>query len=255
MGIYAMTGGATGIGHATKEQLRAQGHTVIVVDIKDADIVADLSTDEGRQAAVDGIHAAAGDGLDGFIPCAGVGPQVSPPSLVGKINYFGALAVTEGVRPLLAKKKGAVVMISSNSAPMGYDKAATDLMLSGDEAAVSAKLDEVGDGQLAYGGGKFALSCWLRKHSAAYAAEGIRLNAVAPGFTQTPLTQAGIDDPQFGQVMKDFVASIPVGRPGDPKDIAEAICFLLDEERAGFIVGSVLFVDGGHDAMFRPDSF
>ena len=255
MGHYAMTGGATGIGNAIKQQLIAQGHKVTVVDIKDADIVADLSTAEGRQLAVDGIMSAAPDGLDGFVPCAGVGPQVTPASLVGKINYFGALAVTEGVKPLLAKKKGAIVMISSNSAPMGYDQTVTDLMLSGDEAATSAKLDEIGDGQLAYGGGKYAISCWLRKASAAYAAEGIRLNAVAPGFTSTPLTDAGLNDPQFSDVMKDFVASIPVGRSGQPIDIAEAVCFLLDEQRAGFIVGSVLFVDGGHDAMFRPNQF
>lgn len=255
MGHYAMTGGATGIGNAIKQQLIAQGHKVTVVDIKDADIVADLSTAEGRQLAVDGIMSAAPDGLDGFVPCAGVGPQVKPASLVGKINYFGALAVTEGVKPLLAKKKGAIVMISSNSAPMGYDQTVTDLMLSGDEAATSAKLDEIGDGQLAYGGGKYAISCWLRKASAAYAADGIRLNAVAPGFTSTPLTDAGLNDPQFSDVMKDFVASIPVGRSGQPIDIAEAVCFLLDEQRAGFIVGSVLFVDGGHDAMFRPNQF
>lgn len=255
MGVYAMTGGATGIGNAIKQQLIDQGHKVIVVDIKDADIVADLSTAEGRQAAIDGIGAAAPDGLDGFVPCAGVGPHVSPPSLVGKINYFGALAVTEGVRPLIAKKRGAVVMISSNSAPMGYDQSVTDMMLGGDEAATSAKLDEVGDGQLAYGGGKFALSCWLRRHSASYAAEGIRLNAVAPGFTSTPLTDAGLTNPDFAAVMKDFVDSIPVGRPGLPADIAEAVCFLLDEQRAGFVVGSILFVDGGHDAMMRPDKF
>ena len=255
MGHYAMTGGATGIGNAIKQQLIAQGHKVTVVDIKDADIVADLSTAEGRQLAVDGIMSAAPDGLDGFVPCAGVGPQVTPASLVGKINYFGARAVTKGVKPLLAKKKGAIVMISSNSAPMGYDQTVTDLMLSGDEAATSAKLDEIGDGQLAYGGGKYAISCWLRKASAAYAAEGIRLNAVAPGFTSTPLTDAGLNDPQFSDVMKDFVASIPVGRSGQPIDIAEAVCFLLDEQRAGFIVGSVLFVDGGHDAMFRPNQF
>ena len=255
MGLYAMTGGATGIGNAIKQQLLAQGNQVIVVDIKDADIVADLSSPEGRQAAIDGITAAAPDGLDGFIPCAGVGPHVSPPSLVGKINYFGALAVTEGIRPLIAKKKGAIVMISSNSAPMGYDSTVTDLMLAGDEAAAGALLDEKGDGQLAYGGGKYALSCWLRKESGNYAAEGIRINAVAPGFTSTPLTDAGLNNPQFGDVMKDFVATIPVGRPGLPIDIAEAVCFLLDEQRAGFVVGSILFVDGGHDAMMRPNHF
>ena len=53
MAVFAMTGGATGIGAALKEQLRTQGDTVIVVDIKTADIVADLSTAEGRQAGGD----------------------------------------------------------------------------------------------------------------------------------------------------------------------------------------------------------
>jgi len=255
MGTYAMTGGATGIGNAIKEQLRAAGHTVIVVDIKDADIVADLSNAEGRDAAIAGITAAAADGLDGFIPCAGVGPQVSPPSLITKINLFGALAVTEGVRSLLAKKNGSIVMISSNSAPMGHDKDAVALMMSDDEAASAAKIDEIGDGQLAYGGGKYALSCWLRKESAAFAADGIRLNAVAPGFTSTPLTQAGLDDPKFGSLIQDFVDTIPVGRPGVPDDIANAVLFLLDNDKAAFIAGTILFVDGGHDAMMRPESF
>ena len=57
MGLYAMTGGATGIGNAIKQQLLSQNQ-VIVVDIKDTDIIADLSTLEGRQTAVNGIAAA-----------------------------------------------------------------------------------------------------------------------------------------------------------------------------------------------------
>jgi len=255
MGLYAMTGGATGIGNAIKQQLLSQGNQVIVVDIKDADIIADLSTLEGRQTAVDGIIAAAPDGLDGFIPCAGVGPHISPPSMVARINFFGAFAVTEGVKSLVAKKQGAIVMISSNSATMGYEQEVVDLMLAGNEAGASAKLDEIGNGQLAYGGGKYALSCWLRSASKAYAENGIRLNAVAPGFTQTPLTDAGRSDPEFAEVLEEFIKSIPIGRPGLPEDIAEATCFLLDPKKAGFISGSILFVDGGHDAMLRPNSF
>ena len=255
MGLYAMTGGATGIGNAIKQQLLSQGNQVIVVDIKDADIIADLSTLEGRQTAVDGIVAAAPDGLDGFIPCAGVGPHISPPSMVARSNFFGALAVTEGVKSLVAKKQGAIVMISSNSATMGYEQEVVDLMLAGNEAGASAKLDEIGNGQLAYGGGKYALSCWLRSASKAYAENGIRLNAVAPGFTQTPLTDAGRSDPEFAEVLEEFIKSIPIGRPGLPEDIAEATCFLLDPKKAGFISGTILFVDGGHDAMLRPNAF
>ena len=52
---------------------------------------------------------------------------------------------------------------------MGYEQEVVDLMLAGSKAGASAKLDEIGNGQLAYGGGKYALSCWLRKASKAYA--------------------------------------------------------------------------------------
>jgi len=63
MRTYAMTGGATGIGAELKRQLLAQGHTVISVDIKEGDIVADLSTQAGRQAAIDGVTELAPDAL------------------------------------------------------------------------------------------------------------------------------------------------------------------------------------------------
>lgn len=255
MGLYAITGGATGIGAAIRARLLGAGNDVIVVDIKHADISADLSTAEGRERAVEGIRRAAPDGLDGLIPCAGLGPHVDDKSLIVKVNYFGALALVEGLRDLLEKKRGGVVFISSNSAPMGHDSAYFDALLAGDEAAACARIDAMGsDGQAAYGGGKFALTCWMRRNSADWARGGVRLNAVAPGFTRTPLTDAGLDDPQFGGLMKDFVDSIPIGRPGLPEDIAAGVDYLLSDG-AGFVVGTVLFIDGGHDAMFRPDQF
>ena len=139
MGTFAMTGGATGIGAAVREQLGAAGHQVIVVDIKNADIIADLSTAEGRQAAIAGIREKAPDGLDGFVPCAGVGPSVSPPSLVTRINYFGTTVLVEALKPLVAKKKGCMVLLSSNSAPMGCDADYVEKCLSGDEDAATAR--------------------------------------------------------------------------------------------------------------------
>ena len=84
MRTYAMTGGATGIGAELKRQLLAQGHTVISVDIKEGDIIADLSTQDGRQAAIDGVRELAPDGLDGFIPCAGLPPVAKPLSLIAR---------------------------------------------------------------------------------------------------------------------------------------------------------------------------
>jgi NAD(P)-dependent dehydrogenase (short-subunit alcohol dehydrogenase family) len=254
LGIYAMTGGATGIGNGIKSQLREQGHQVIVVDIKDADIIADLSTQQGRQQAIDGIRSAAPEGLDGFIPVAGVGPQVSPPSLVAKINYFGSVVVTEGVRDLVAKKRGGIVMICSNSARiMEYDAEYIDALAAGDEDAACARIDQL-DGQTAYGGSKYAIGCWTRLHAPAFAAEGVNLNAVAPGFITTPLTDEGLNDKDFGETIQAFVDSVPIGRPGVPEDIANMVLFLLSE-KASFVAGSIIYVDGGHDAVFRPSQY
>ncbi len=68
------------------------------------------------------------------------------------------------------------------------------------------------------------------------------------------MTAAVEQDPVYGEAIKAFLASIPLGRTGLPEDMANATQFLLGPE-ASFICGSVLFVDGGHDAMLRPDQF
>jgi NAD(P)-dependent dehydrogenase (short-subunit alcohol dehydrogenase family) len=254
MGTYAITGGATGIGAALKGQLRKQGEKVIVVDIQKADIHADLSTEEGRQAAVAGIQTAAPEGLDGFIPCAGLGAHVSPSSLVVKVNYFGATAVTEGVKDLVAKKRGTIVIISSNSAPMPTNnQELVEAMLSGDESQAIEIADQF-DGSTAYISSKRAITQWMRRNSLVYVKQGVRMNAVAPGITETPLTDAAFEAASVAQAMKDFAESVPIGYIGKPAQIARAICFLLSPE-ADFVCGSVLFVDGGHDAMLRPDDF
>lgn len=252
--IYAMTGGATGIGAAIKQQLIDAGHQVIVVDIKDADVIADLSTADGRQAAIDGITAAAPDGLDGFVPCAGLGPNVRPLSLVTKVNYFGALATITGLKDLVARKNGNIVLISSNSAPMpGLNDEHIELLLAGKESE-ACELIETLDGHNAYAGSKNAITRWMRRNSTEYAQQGVRMNAVAPGITKTPLSDGVLDDPELGQAMKDFGATVPTGNIGQPEQIANAVVFLLSP-LAEFCCGSVLFVDGGHDAMLRPDQF
>lgn len=253
MGTYAMTGGATGIGAAIKRSLRDDGHRVVVVDIKDADIVADLSSPEGREAAIRGIRDAAADGLDGFVPCAGVGANVPDPVLIANVNYYGTTELVDGVKDLVASKRGAMVLISSNSAPHPTNDEFVELLLAGKRAEALA-VAETMETQPVYSGTKLAMARWMRRVAAEYAASGVRLNAVAPGYTETPMTAAVANDPTYGAAIKEFVASIPVGRPGMPEDIANAVCYLLAPE-AGFICGSVLFVDGGHDAMTRPDQF
>ncbi|MGI9284454.1 MAG: SDR family oxidoreductase [Pseudomonadales bacterium] len=251
---YAMTGGATGIGAALKTKLRERGDQVIVVDIKNADVVADLSSAEGRKSALDGIASLAPDGLDGFIACAGVGPNVKPYSLIDKVNFFGAVATLEGCVDLVVKKKGAMLAVSSNSAPLpGLDAAHIDALLEGDEGKACELIDQL-DGHNAYAGSKNALAKWVRRNAPAYMEKGVRLNAIAPGMTVTPLSDKVMVDETFGQAMRDFSKTIPYGEMASPEMIADSMLFLLDPASC-FVCGSVLFVDGGQDAMLRPDEF
>jgi NAD(P)-dependent dehydrogenase (short-subunit alcohol dehydrogenase family) len=245
-----MTGGATGIGEAIKHRLREEGHEVIVVDIKDADIIADLSTAEGRQEATDALRAAAPDGLDGLVTCAGVGSNVPDRALITRVNYFGTVDLVAGLRDLLALRRGSVLLVSSNSAPMNNSPEFVDRLLAGNEEEAVALAEDLA-AQEVYSGSKKAVACWMRGVAAGYAADGIRMNALAPGYTRTPMTEQVEKDPTYGEAIRDFLASIPVGFPGSPEDQAAAASFLLGPE-ARFICGIVLFVDGGHDAMFRP---
>lgn len=254
MRTYAMTGGATGIGAELKRQLQAAGHRVISVDIKEGDILADLSTAAGRQAAIDGVRALAPEGLDAFIPCAGLPPVAKPFSLIAKVNYFAVVATVEGLRDLVAKKKGSILFVSSNSAPMiGTADPFVQDCLSGDEAAACAAVD-ARDGQTAYGGSKRAVTIWMRRHVVEYAAAGVRLNAVAPGITMTPLTERVLADKDFGPAIKQFGDMVPVGYNAQPEHIANVMRFMLSDD-ASYLCGSVFFVDGGSDAMLRPDDF
>ncbi len=254
MQTYAMTGGATGIGAELKRQLRDAGHRVISVDIKEGDVIADLSTVAGRVAAVDGVRGLAPDGLDGFIPCAGLPPVAKPLSLITKVNYFAVVATVEGLRDLLEKKKGSVLFVSSNSAPMiKADDSYIQSCLAGDEGGACTEI-EGRDGHTAYAGSKRAVTMWMRRHVVEYAAAGVRLNAVAPGITMTPLTELVYADAELGPVMKEFGDMVPVGSTAQPSHIANVMRFMLSDE-ASYLCGSVFFVDGGSDAMLRPDDF
>ncbi len=254
MGIYAVSGGSSGIGAAIAASLRSRGNDVLVIDIKDADIEADLATADGCRTALEELGRLVAGGLDGLVACAGLGPAARPASLITRVNFFGAQRLIDGARPLLAKKQGSVVVISSNSAPMDCDRSYVDALLALDEQRACDIADEIGSGHNAYAGSKQAITRWMRANATAYAAAGVRMNAVAPGITRTALTESVYADAELGPVIKEFGETVPVGRLGLPEDIAAAVAFLLSEE-AAFVCGSVFFVDGGHDAMLRPDEF
>ena len=114
MGRIVVTGSAGGIGTALREQLEDDGHTVIGVDVRDAEVIADLSTAEGRAAMVAAVIAQSGGALDGVVAAAGVSSDDG--ALVTSINYFGAVATLGGLRPLLAGRPNAsAIAVSSNS--------------------------------------------------------------------------------------------------------------------------------------------
>jgi len=254
MKTFAVTGAASGIGAAVALKLRSLGHRVVTVDLHNCDITADLSTPEGRGIAVQGIVSVAPRGLDGLVPCAGVGPHTQPPLSIPKINYFGTVSLVKGLRTSLETARGSVVLVSSNSATLRpYDEDYVRLLLADDEPGACSKAAGL-DSMSLYGGSKLALARWMRQNSVDYIRGGVRMNAIAPGYTRTALTAAAMKDPIYARATLDFVASIPAGRPGEPEDQANAVAFLIGDS-AAFICGAVIFVDGGHDAMLRPDCF
>jgi NAD(P)-dependent dehydrogenase (short-subunit alcohol dehydrogenase family) len=228
---------------------------VIGVDLRQAEIIADLSCAEGRAVAAAEATRRCDGRLDGLVACAGVGPQVEPWSTIVSLNYFGAQALLAAMRPALAAgDEPAAVAISSNSSTVGgADSALVDVCLAGDEPE-ARRLATTLNGQSCYAGSKLALARWVRRNATRpeWAGAGIRLNAVAPGATMTPLLNEGLDHAFFGPAIRNF--PIPLGGFGDPDQIAAAIEFLLGPG-ARFCCGSVLFCDGGSDAMLRPDSY
>jgi NAD(P)-dependent dehydrogenase (short-subunit alcohol dehydrogenase family) len=255
MRTIAVTGSASGIGAAIRTRLARDGAHVVGIDIRDADIIADLATPAGRVAAIAAVEQAGSGMLDGLVACAGLGPQVADLAAIASVNYFGAQALLERLRPALTRGTlPAAVAVSSNSSSLpGADSELVAACLEGNEDGVRA-LAKTMAGHQVYAGSKLALTRWLRRvaPTGEWAGAGVRLNAVAPGPVQTPLLQAGLDHPLLGQAIRSF--PVPTGGFGEPADVAAAVAFLLGPE-ARFICGSVLFVDGGTDALIRGDQY
>jgi NAD(P)-dependent dehydrogenase (short-subunit alcohol dehydrogenase family) len=253
---YVVSGAASGIGAATTAQLRGEGHRVITVDLHDADVVADLATAEGRAAAVAGVQSLAGPQgpVHGVVPAAGIAGLTGVDSaLVVSVNYFGAVALVRGLqRQLGAAGNAAVVLLASNSITCmpGWEAAVTSACLRDDEPAARTAAAAV-DSVLVYPATKAALAYWARREGIKpeWAGAGIRLNAVAPGLIATPMTDRLRADPHLGAFADLYPTAL--GRPGRPEEVAATICFLLSDA-ASLMVGTVLYVDGGTDAIINP---
>lgn len=250
-----VSGAASGIGAAVQHRLSAAGYEVIGVDLREAEVVADLGTPEGRRIAIHQVLSRCEGKLDGVVACAGLGPHVRPHAKIVEVNYFGAVRLLQGLRPALAAAgHAAAVAVGSNAASI-VPKADGDLLHAclANEEGRATDIAGAEHGPMVYAATKLALTRWARREAigADWIGAGIRLNVVAPGAIQTPLLQGGLDHPELGEAIRGM--PIPVGGPGQPEHVAAAIEFLLGDG-AAFCCGSVLYVDGGSDALVRPES-
>jgi NAD(P)-dependent dehydrogenase (short-subunit alcohol dehydrogenase family) len=107
---------------------------------------------------------------------------------------------------------------------------------------------------MAYAESKIAVSRWVRRHAVApeWAGAGIRLNALAPGAIMTPMLERQLATPAEAKNVRRF--PVPIGGFGDAGQLADWVVFMLSDA-ADFLCGSIVFVDGGSDAYFRPDEW
>jgi NAD(P)-dependent dehydrogenase (short-subunit alcohol dehydrogenase family) len=170
--------------------------------------------------------------------------------MVASVNYFGTVELLSGLRPLLALG-GAAVAISSNSTTV-QPAVPLDLVeaLLADDRAWSLRLADEHGAMATYPASKLAVAHWVRRQATGpdWSGAGLRLNAVAPGMIDTPMVAAMRADDETGPLLD--MLPIPVGRPGRPEEIAALVEFLLGPD-AAFFCGSVVFCDGGSDALLR----
>jgi NAD(P)-dependent dehydrogenase (short-subunit alcohol dehydrogenase family) len=198
---------------------------------------------------VEGVRGATGGRIDAII--AGAGISSGDPVTVS-INFFGAVATLEGLRPFLAiSEHPRAATICSVALLQSLDDDIVDACLRDDEGAAVAAAD--GKGVFVYPSTKRALARWVRRVAPtdAWAGAGIPLNAVAPGVVATPMTAPLLADPVWHEVVDDAVP-MPLGGHAQPEEIAPVLDWLTSPDNTK-ITGQVLFVDGGADTVLRTD--
>ncbi|GAA1683766.1 oxidoreductase [Citricoccus zhacaiensis] len=251
-----VTGAAGGIGAATARMLAARGAAVVIgdVDPQAAEVVSEVEGAGGRAlsvrcdvtaeesvAALMDAAAEFGSSAGGVVGSGNVDVLVANAGIAERKGPLHELDLDHWRTVLDIDLTGVALSLKH---ALRHMAAADDGRGSGAVVAVSSIIGLVGQANSApYSAAKAGVANLVRSAGLGYAKTGIRVNAVAPGYVETPLT-AGLDE----SVRSQMTARQPIGRLGTPEEVAEVICFLASDA-ATFVTGAVWSVDGGYVAQ------
>ncbi|CAN5220707.1 coniferyl-alcohol dehydrogenase [soil metagenome] len=251
MGIWSyegkrvvVAGCFSGMGEATARELVALGAEVHGVDIKESPVeLASFSKIDLRDpTSIDAVVESIGGEIDALFNCAGL-PQTFPAIEVMKVNYIGMRYWTEKWLPRI--KKGGAIGIITSTAGMGHMQHAAEIGeliaipdFAGAVAWSQAHPDLVGDG---YSFSKEVSSFWTMLMGTITIKQGVRINCIAPGPTETPM-MGDFEIAAGAPVIDVFIQ--PIDRRSKPAEQAYPLIF-LNSDAASYISGHNLNVDGG----------
>ncbi|MBS9375175.1 SDR family NAD(P)-dependent oxidoreductase [Rhodococcus sp. B50] len=233
MKTAVVTGGSSGIGKAIAERLRKDGHQVAVLDLNPSGEELEYKVDVSDRAQVDDAFARIREQLGPVtILVNGAGLELykrfhnidyATWQKVVDVNLGGVFHCVQAALPdMLEAGWGRIVNISSSSAQSGQQF------------------------MTAYVSSKAGVNGLTKSLALEYGPSGITVNAVPPGFVETPMLHRSAEKGLLGGTIDEHIQRTPVRRVGRPEDIAAACSFLISEE-AGYITGQILGVNGGRN--------